>query len=181
MTYPDPQHGYQQPPQYRQPSDGWPQPAPQHRPAWSAQPTGWQQPVPQPAIQQPAPAPPPAPRRRSRGLWLAVAVVVVVLLGVGGYFWFTSSSSSGGFDVKLTGCSASGSMATVNLEVHNGGSTTQTANIAIEYRNGSGTAIDTGTVLVRDVPPGDTKRVEESTILDAKGDASMTCVVTGVG
>jgi hypothetical protein len=105
--------------------------------------------------------------------------VVVLVLGFGAYYLFGRSSGSG-FDAKVTKCSASGSVATVGLEVHNRSSDTQTATIRIEYRNGAGKLLDTDTALVRDIGGGDTEHVEQSTLLTTNADASMTCTVAGL-
>ena len=117
--------------------------------------------------------PPPVQRSGSGGKW-ALAVAAVVVLGVLAYFFWPSTGS--GFDVKVTKCQSTGSVATVGLSVHNNGSSTQTATIRVEYHDKAGKLIDSDTVLVHDIGAGDTKAAEQSTILDA--DEAMTCHVT---
>jgi hypothetical protein len=113
-------------------------------------------------------------QRSGSGAKWAIAAAAVAVVGVLAYFFWPSSGS--GFDVKVTKCQSAGSVATVGLSVHNNGSSTQTATIRVEYDDKSGKLIDADTVLVRDIGGGDTKAVEQSTLLDA--DESMTCHVT---
>jgi hypothetical protein len=123
---------------------------------------------------------PPAPQRSGAPtMMIAIIAVVVVLVGAGGWYLFGGSSGTG-FDVNVTKCGASGSVATIGLEVHNRGSSTGTATVRIEYRDKSGKVINTDTALVRDIGGGDTERVDQSTILDADPDPTMTCHVTAV-
>jgi hypothetical protein len=192
--------GGQRPPypgeqQQQQPYDGQP-PYGGQQPGWAPEPRplptrpGWE-----PPAQQALPTgegwqpshhashaetsryqPPPVQRSGSGGKW-ALAVAAVAVLGVLGYFFWPSSGT--GFDVKVTKCQSSGSVATVGLSVHNNGSSTQTATIRVEYDDKAGKLIDADTLLVHDIGAGDSKSVEQSTILDA--DESMTCHVTAVG
>ncbi|WP_157437625.1 hypothetical protein [Actinoplanes subtropicus] len=120
--------------------------------------------------------PPPVQRSGSGGKW-ALVVVAVAVVGVLAYFFWPSSGS--GFDVKVTKCQSTGSVATVGLSVHNKGSDTQTATIRVEYHDKAGKIVDSDTVLAHDVGAGDTQPVEQSTILDADGGA-VTCHVTAV-
>ncbi|WP_433298286.1 hypothetical protein ACQP2F_43035 [Actinoplanes sp. CA-030573] len=127
-----------------------------------------------------APPPPPVPQRSGgAGKWVLLAAVVLLVGGLGYYFFMPSSGS--GFDVQVTKCAAAGSMATVGLEVHNRGSSTQTATVNVEYRDAAGKRLDVGTVTVRDIGGGDTTRTEESTILDVDDGTKLTCLVTAVG
>ena len=61
----------------------------------------------------------------------------------------------------------------------NNGDTTRSATVAVEYRDGDGARLDTDTVYVRSVAPGDTARSDESTFLDAEA-VSVRCVITGI-
>jgi hypothetical protein len=179
----------QQPPYGGQPSyggqqPGWaPEPRPlPTRPGWEppAQPhqaptgtgEGWQ-PTHHTSHSESRYQPPPVQRSGSGGKW-TLAVIAVALVGVLAYFFWPSSGS--GFDVKVTKCQSTGSVATVGLSVHNNGSDTQTATIRVEYRDKAGKMIDSDTVLVHDIGGGDTKAAEQSTILDS--DEAMTCHVT---
>jgi len=112
-------------------------------------------------------------RSGSGGKW-ALAVAAVALLGVLAYFFWPSTGS--GFDVKVTKCQSTGSVATVGLSVHNNGSGTQTATIRVEYHDKADKLVDSDTVLVHDIGSGDTKAAEQSTILDS--DELVTCRVT---
>jgi hypothetical protein len=168
-----PQYGGQQP--------GWaPEPRPlPTRPGWEppaqqALPTGegWQ-PSHHASPAESRHQPPPVQRSGSGAKW-AIAVAAVAVLGVLAYFFWPSSGS--GFDVKVTKCQSTGSVASVGLSVHNNGSSTQTATIRVEYDDKSGKLIDSDIVQVHDIGSGDTKLVEQSTILDV--DESMTCHVT---
>jgi hypothetical protein len=181
-----PRHTGQQPhigPQHSGPPHSGPQyPGPQY----TGQQPSWAQPTPAPALParpnwQPGSGweqtpPPPLPARGSGGKWAVIAVAVVALLGIG--YWLFWPSTGTGFDVKVTKCQSSGSVATVGLEVHNRSSSTQTATIRVEYHANDGKLIDTDTVLVRDIGSGDTSRMEQSTLIDA-GDGGVTCKVTG--
>ncbi|WP_433370828.1 FxLYD domain-containing protein [Actinoplanes sp. CA-142083] len=145
------------------------------RPNWepAPSPSDWQQTPPPREI-------PPPPQHSGFSATYAVLIgVVVLVLGFGAYYLFGRSSGSG-FDAKVTKCSASGSVATVGLEVHNRSSDTQTATVRIEYHDGAGKLLDTDTALVRDIGGGDTENVEQSTLLTTNADASMTCKVTAV-
>ncbi|MFI5889455.1 FxLYD domain-containing protein [Actinoplanes sp. NPDC051513] len=146
------------------------------RPQWepAQSPSDWQQaPLPQREV-------PPPPQRSGFSASYAVLIgVVVLVLGFGAYYLFGRNSGTG-FDVKVTKCNASGSVATIGLEVHNRSSDTQTATIRVEYHDGAGKLLDTDTALVRDIGSGDTESVDQSTILDTNADASMTCKVTAV-
>jgi hypothetical protein len=117
--------------------------------------------------------PPPVQRSGSGGKG-ALAVAALAVVGVLAYFFWPSTGS--GFDVKVTKCQSTGSVATVGLSVHNNGSSTQTATIRVEYHDKAGKLIDADTVLVHDIGAGDTKTAEQSTILDS--DEAMTCHVT---
>ena len=151
---------------------GWEPPAQQSLPTGE----GWQPPhhAQHEQHEQSRYQPPPVQRSGSGGKW-ALVVGAVVVLGVLAYFFWPSTGS--GFDVKVTKCQSTGSVATVGLSVHNNGSSTQTATIRVEYRDNAGKLIDSDTVLVHDIGAGDTKAAEQSTILDS--DEAMTCHVTG--
>jgi hypothetical protein len=127
------QPSWAQPPSWAPPVQAQPVSPPQlpMRPQWepAQSPQDWQQaPPPQREV-------PPPPQRSGFSATYAVLIgVVVLLLGFGAYYLFGRNSGSG-FDVKVTKCSASGSVATIGLEVHNRSSDTQTATIRVEYHD----------------------------------------------
>lgn len=130
---------------------------------------------------------PRAPRKHgfwSTGLGFAVlmggglVVLVAVILGVAA----VNRSAADALRVTVTGCKVTtGDLpsGTVEFTVTNTSSYTRTARIGIEYRDSSGSRLDTDTSVVRDIAPGDTVRSSESTLLDA-GAADGTCRITSV-
>lgn len=109
--------------------------------------------------------------------------VVVVCVGVAVVGAAVSGSAASKMDASITSCTfTSGplSSAKVGIQVKNNGDSTRTAKVDIEYRDSSGNRIDTDTAYVRNVKPGDTARVEETTLLDAEVTSAGTCKVVGV-
>lgn len=159
-----------------------------------SQPTDPAQPQPhwQPGYQPPLgppPVQPPAPPSSRRDFWLKGPGVILVVIAVG-LALFSISLLSGvmdkkkiSADAKVVSCSlgAASSLqtATVGISLTNTGDKTRSFTVDIEYRDGSGSRIDTDTAYVRDVAPGDTVRVDESTLLDATV-SSGTCEIVGV-
>jgi hypothetical protein len=87
------------------------------------------------------------------------------------------------FDVSVTSCNATGTTlatATIGLSVKNTSSSTKSATVKIEYRDGSGNRLDTDTAYVRNIAPGDTVRTDETTILDAVPAGSISCEIVDV-
>src|SRR5690242_16727445 len=124
MSHAELPQGYQPPSSDRRLPGGRPVSGPA-----GEQPPAWMLPVPQHAAwetREHAPDPRRSPGTNAKRI--GAVVVAVVLLGGAAYYLLGSSSESG-FDVKVTACRAAGSMATVGLEVHNRGSSTQTATI----------------------------------------------------
>lgn len=113
-------------------------------------------------------------------IFVPIAAVLMVLLVVG---LLQGPSKSARFDVQIVSCKFEGAdflpSATVGLTIKNTGDAADDARISIEYRDSSGARIDTDTAYVRDIPPGDTVRTEEVTMLDAPV-TSGRCVVTGI-
>lgn len=134
-----------------------------------------------------APRQPAAPSAR-RVFWLR-GPGIIVLIVAGGLVLFGILALTGSFNatpakaknfsVNVTDCSVTGRTATIGVSVKNNGDTTRGATVAVEYRDGDGARLDTDTVYVRSIAPGDTARSDESTFLDAEA-ASVRCVVTGI-
>jgi len=171
MTHPE-----NQPP--AQPNQYWP---PQHQPA---------QPYTPPVAYPPA-GPPAKPPNSKLVFWTSGTGVVLMLLiafiGVlilVGIINRIEGPASASFDTTVTSCEATGTSslatATVGLSVKNVSKSTKSATVKIEYRDGSGSRLDTDTAYVRNIAPGDTARTEESTILDAAPAGSIECAVIGV-
>lgn len=129
--------------------------------------------------------PQPSPRRifwtKGPGVILVVMAVGVPLFGSLLLLDNVNSKPSG--DARVVSCELGGSeslpQATVGLTVHNTGKVAHSFAIEVEYRDSSGNRIDTDTARVRNLGPGDTARVDETTLLDAAV-TSGTCVVVGV-
>jgi hypothetical protein len=114
-------------------------------------------------------------------LMLLIAFVAVIVLA--GVVNRIQGPAGDKFGVTVTSCNATGTTlatATIGLAVRNTGKSTASATVKIEYRDGSGSRIDTDTAYVRDIAPGDTARTEETTILDAAPTGSISCEVVGV-
>jgi len=110
----------------------------------------------------------------------ATIVVVIALLAVSVWSGARESRArTAKMLVEVTSCDFAGATAKVGLTVHNTGSTARSAQIAIEYRDAAGTRIDTDSTTAREVAPGDTVRLEESTLLDVPTE-SGTCRVAAV-
>ena len=122
--------------------------------------------------------------RRSDPVTRVIVVVATALAPViiGGVLLITMVSRSAdrgeAVDVSLTGCTFTGSTATVAFTVVNNGSRDQTVRLRWEYRDASGARVDTDSTRV-EVPAGDTVRDEESTILNADA-SSGTCRLLSV-
>lgn len=138
----------------------------------------------------PATAPQPPKSRldwwtRGPGIMLIIVAVGLVFVGIialTGGLEPGSGSGSSASDVKVsvTSCEFSDSgMATVGITATNNGDRTQSVRVGIEYRDSAGARIDTDSTWVRDIPPGDTVRTEEVTMLDASA-TSGKCAVTSV-
>jgi hypothetical protein len=150
------------------------------------QPAGPWPPQPPPYAGQPQPAPPPANPRRE--FWLKGPGVIVVVVAVGLVLFgitqvFSAVKPKPSADVTVVSCELGGSSslpsATVGLQVRNTGKTTHTFAVRVEYRDGGGSRVDTDTAYARDVAPGDTVRVDETTLLDAAVSGG-TCNVAGI-
>jgi hypothetical protein len=114
---------------------------------------------------------------------IIVGSVVVVCVGVAVVGAVAGNSAASKMDASVVSCTFTPgplSSATVGIQVKNNGDSTRTAKVAIEYRDGSGNRIDTDTAYVRNVRPGDTARVEETTLLDAEVTSAGSCKVVGV-
>jgi len=109
---------------------------------------------------------------------LVIAGAVVALIA--GISTALSGPASAGLKVDVTSCDATTTTATVGISVTNTGKQTRSATVRIEYRDGAGARLDTDTTYVRDIAPGDTVRTQESTLLDAPPNGSLTCQVTGI-
>jgi hypothetical protein len=135
------------------------------------------------------PAPPPtappgrpqvSPKRyfwtRGWGLGLILfGAGLVVLIPLTLVYAVRSGPAAGAKDitVRVSSCSMdSAGNATVGVMVGNIGARTISARLGIEYRDSAGARLDTDTLYVRNIAPGDTARSEEITNLDAS---------TGVG
>ncbi|MBU2670473.1 hypothetical protein KOI35_43930 [Actinoplanes bogorensis] len=68
--------------------------------------------------------------------------------------------------------------ATARMSVKNTSSSTKSFTISIEYRDSTGDRIDIDRTRVRDVRPGDTVKVEESTMLDSAPVGALSCTAT---
>lgn len=156
-------------------------PAPAPQGYWPPQPT------PAPAF---APAPTPPPVKSRKDFWLK-GPGIIVLIVAGGLLLFGIYAATGGLkpasadaEVNVVSCKVGGSdslpTATVGITVKNTGSKTRSFSVNVEYRDGAGNRIDTDTARVRSVAPGDTARVEETTILDAAPDSAGACAIVGV-
>jgi hypothetical protein len=138
----------------------------------------------QPPPAQPAPQAPSGPSRQTT--WIVVAAVAGVafvsliaaaVLGV----VHPGGGSSKNFTVSVTSCAADTiGIGKVGLSVTNLTSQTRTATIEIEYRDGTGSRLDSDTARVRDIRPGDTARADETTILDGTPSGSLICIIKHV-
>ncbi|SDY64067.1 hypothetical protein SAMN05421684_0775 [Asanoa ishikariensis] len=81
--------------------------------------------------------------------------------------------------VDVASCDYAGDRVTVGLRVKNTGATKRSAHIEVEYLDEDGGRIDRASITARDVAPGGTARLEESTQLDAPA-ATGTCRVAAV-
>ena len=167
-----------QPPQWQQPYSGPPaSPAP-----YGPQPYG------QPAYGPPGwPVQPIPPKKTSNrkillivGLVIGLLVLLSLVFGTAG--GVSDRDSASDLDVSVTSCEFVGgalSSATVGIKVKNNGDSTRTVRVKVEYRDSAGVRVDTDTAVVRGIKPGDTARVEETTILDAEI-TSGTCAAVSV-
>lgn len=121
------------------------------------------------------------------GITLIIALAIIVpclgCIGFGTFGSILDDSAASKMDASITSCKFTGgplSSAVVGISVKNNGDTTRTATVEIEYRDAGGTRVDTDTAYVRDIRPGDTARVEETTLLDAEV-SSGSCVIGEVG
>ncbi|MBF9129381.1 hypothetical protein I0C86_10405 [Plantactinospora sp. S1510] len=114
---------------------------------------------------------------------IIVGSVVVVCVGLAIAGALMSGSAASKMDASVVSCTFTPgplSSATVGIQVKNNGVSTRTAKVGIEYRDGSGNRIDTDTAYVRNIRPGDTARVEETTLLDAEVTSAGTCKIVDV-
>lgn len=163
------------------PSSGFPpptQPGPYPPPAYGGPPPG--------AFYPPQPPP---PRKgsfwgTSGGILLivfgSIAILGVVCVGLVTVGRISDSNSAKQIDVTLTSCGGTGSVAKVGYTVTNNGGQARRVTLKLEYRDASGARLDTDTAYVGSVPAGDTVRGEESTILNATSDSTITCKVVSV-
>lgn len=150
-------------------------------------------PGPYPPPQQYAPYPPPyypVPPAKPQRFWstpggiilIVVGGVIALCLGFGVIGAVGRIVGASDMKADITSCEFSGGMlpaATVGYTVTNSGDSTRSVRIKFEYRDSSGSRIDTDSAYVRDVAPGDTVRGEETTILNATV-SSGKCAIVGV-
>jgi hypothetical protein len=128
---------------------------------------------------------PPSPRPAKQNFWTTLpgAVTIVIVLALLAVSVWSGAKQSRARTAKMlvevTSCDFTGATAKVALTVHNSGSTKRSAQVSIEFRDVAGTRIDTGSATAREVAPGDTVHVEESTLLDVPT-RSGTCHVMTV-
>jgi hypothetical protein len=131
----------------------------------------------------PSPARPPRPTKQNFWTTLPGAVVIVIVIALLAVSVWSGARESRArtakMRVQVTACDFAGATAKVGLTVHNTGDAPRSAQIAIEYRDASGARIDTDSATAREVAPGDTVRLEESTLLDVPTDAG-TCRIAAV-
>lgn len=137
-----------------------------------------------PQYQQPyAPVPPPVDRKREIRKALVIAgVAIVACLVVFAVLWFSAPQDKAG-RFTLSACrvtSASLNVATASFTITNTTGSTQSATLAIEYRDATGAKLDTDTAYVRGIAPGDTVRRDEPTLLDGAPAGSITCAITSI-
>ncbi|MEV4620890.1 FxLYD domain-containing protein [Asanoa sp. NPDC049573] len=128
---------------------------------------------------------PPSPRPAKQNFWTtwpgaATLAVILALLAVSVWSGARESRArTAKMLVEVTSCDFAGRTAKVGLTVHNSGTTARSAQVAIEFRDAAGTRIDTASATAREVAPGDTVTLEESTLLDVPTE-SGTCHVATV-
>ncbi|MEU5791317.1 hypothetical protein ABZ754_26800 [Micromonospora purpureochromogenes] len=111
---------------------------------------------------------------------LALVVVVLLCMPLGLMAMIGDRGDAvSKMEVRVTSCEVFGSVAKVGFSVKNIGDKTRSATLKIEYRDSAGARLDTDTLYVRNVAPGDTVRGEESTILDVPT-TSGSCKIVGV-
>ena len=81
--------------------------------------------------------------------------------------------------VDVASCDFNGDRVTVGLTVRNTGATTRSAHIQVEYRDADGARIERESITARDVAPGATANIQESTQLDPWA-VTGTCLVVDV-
>jgi hypothetical protein len=125
------------------------------------------------------------PRRTRPGFFTTVPgaiTIVAIIAALAGLAWVGARSGKAAvakMRVEVTSCTFAGSTATVGLLVVNNGDAVRDAHIQVQYRDAGGERLDTNETTARAVGPGETVRLEESTILDAPANAG-TCTVTRV-
>lgn len=148
-----------------------------------------QYPPPPPYVYQPPP--PLKPVNSKIAFWTSpagiismLAIMGAVVLVLAGISNRVTGPASDNFKVAVTGCEATGtstlSTAKVGLTVTNTSDTVRNATVKIEYRDSSGSRIDTDTAYLRSIGAGDTARTEETTILDAAPSGAITCAIVGI-
>lgn len=163
------------------------QPPVQPNQYWPPQPQGYGPPPPS----HPAPAGPPVKPPNSKLVFWTSGTGVVCMLLIAGVLVLTlvgvinriEGPASSNFDTAVASCEATtGSLATatVGFTIKNTSSKVRSATVQIEYRDGSGSRLDTDTAYVRNIQAGDTVRHDESTILDAEPTGSLECAIVGI-
>jgi hypothetical protein len=109
----------------------------------------------------------------------ATILVILALLAVSVWSGARESRArTAKMRVEVTACDFAGATAKVGLMVRNTGDAPRSAQIAIEYRDASGTRVDTDSATAREVAPGDTVRLEETTLLDVPTDEGTCRIAT---
>lgn len=115
------------------------------------------------------------------GIISMLAIAGAVALGIVLATDLASGPASKNFTVGVTSCEAtSGSTAKVGLRIKNTSSTARSATVKIEYRDSAGNRLDTDSVYVRTLQPGDSASVTESTLLDGAPSGTIRCAITGI-
>ncbi len=114
------------------------------------------------------------------GIVIILTAAVAVMIAIALLSPTNGSRVAKDLSIGVKGCTFTGDTATASLSITNTGKRTiQHATIHIEYRDDSGSRIDTDTTTVRDIAPGDTVLADEPTLLNARA-TSGTCHVTGI-
>lgn len=124
--------------------------------------------------QTPQPNPAAAAGNRRQLVIFAALALAAIPAGLA-LNWYAHRPSD--LDATITSCEAAGRTATVTITITNRGSAARTAKVDIEYRDGSGARIDTDSVRLRDIAPGDTVRSSETTILDVTPAGTVKCAI----
>lgn len=128
----------------------------------------------QPLPTQRSPAPEPVSPPRARLDWwlkgpgiMLVIVVGGLLVALLGQLFQSGTVTTAAAEAKVVECAVDGStLAVVTLTVRNTGDATATFAVDLVYRDSDGSRVDTDTAYAREVPPGETVRLQESTVLD---------------